>query len=163
MCDRSCAGDTGGDIAQEPDDSGGSRIDRGVPLLLERRVRNVFDRNGRCWQRITQCRPVAPAEYDAHCAAAAAAGRPLSLRRSLGDWRAGAQLLEEAAADRRVTLARLRGSRRGREFLSQLAAEVRRRFRTLLKAAAAVTEDVDKAKEDENGAVGCWCSWNSHS
>jgi hypothetical protein len=119
------------------------------PLLLERRVRNVFDRNGRCWQRITQCRPVAPTEYDAHCAAVAATGRPLSLRRSLGDWRAGAQLLEGAAADRRVTLARLRGSRRGREFLGQLAAEVRRRFRSRLQVAGMVKYDAGEEGSQE--------------
>jgi hypothetical protein len=121
----------------------------GEPLLLERRVRNVFDRNGRCWQRITQYRPVAPAEYDAHCAAVAATGQPPSLRRSLGDWRAGAQLLEEAAADRRVTLARLRKSRRGREFLGQLAAEVLRRFRSRLQVAGMVKDDAGEEGRQE--------------
>jgi hypothetical protein len=111
-------------------------------VLVERLVRRVFDRNGRCWQRVTHCRPVAPAEYDAHCAAADAAaggpaGRPPGLRWSLGDRRTGAQLLGEAAADRRLTLARLRGSRRGRGWLGQLAAEVRRRFAPRVRAAAA--------------------------
>ena len=105
---------------------------------MERRVRRVFDRNGRCWQRVVTCRPVAPAEYDAHCAAADAdfgAARPPSLRWSLGDRRAGAALLADAYGDRRLTLARLRGSRRGRKWLDHLAAEVQRRFALLVQAA----------------------------
>ena len=80
-------------------------------MLLVRLVRRVFDRNGRCWQRVVTCRPVAPADYDARCAAADAAGaeRRPSVRWSLGDRRGGAELLAEMAADRRLTLARLRG------------------------------------------------------
>ncbi len=113
-------------------------------MLLERLVRRVFDRNGLCWQRVTRCRPLAPAEYDAHCAAAAetdfAAGRLPSLRWSLGDRRTGAQLLGEMADDRRLTLARLRGSRRGRVWLGQLASEVRRRFARRVEEAAAALE-----------------------
>ncbi len=108
-------------------------------MLLERRVRRVFDRHGRCWQRVTCFRPVAPAEYDAHCAAAIDS-RPPSLRWSLGDRRAGEQLLADAVLDRRVTLARLRGSRRGRAWLGRLAAEVRQRFGQRVRAAAAMEE-----------------------
>jgi hypothetical protein len=123
-------------------------------VLLARLVRRVFDRNGRCWQRVTRCRPLAPAEYDARCATAAAdsaAGRPPSLRWSLGDRRGGAQLLADAAADRRITLARLRGSRRGRGLLDQLASEVRRRFAPRVRAAAAA------AAGDEG--LEAWARW----
>ena len=72
------------------------------------------------WQRVVFHRPVTPADYDARCAAAAAAGHPPSLRRALGDHRSGAALLADAGADRRATLGRLRRSRRGREVLSQV-------------------------------------------
>jgi hypothetical protein len=129
----------------EVEGTGGSSRCCGEPILLERRVRRVFDRNGRCWQRVTCFRPVTPAEYDAHCAACAAAGRPPSLQWLLGDRRTGAQLLGDAAADRRLSLARLCGSQRGRRYLDQLAVEVRRRFESVIQAAANEEEDVSWA------------------
>jgi hypothetical protein len=115
-------------------------------VLLERSVRRVFNRNGRCWQRVTYCRPIAATEYDAASDADCAAGRPPSLRRSLGDLRTGAQLLDELAADQRLTLERMRGSRRGRAWLGQLAAEVRRRFEPRLPVQAAADEDAAWAR-----------------
>jgi hypothetical protein len=110
------------------------------PMLVERMVHRVFDSHGRCWQRVSYHRPLTPAEYDARCAAAAAAGRPASLRWALGDERCGAELLVGLTADRRATLARLRGSRRGRVALGELAAEVRRRFAPRIAAARAAAE-----------------------
>ncbi len=47
--------------------SGSSASTNGEPVLLARLVRRVFDRNGRCWQRVARCRPLALAEYDTHC------------------------------------------------------------------------------------------------
>jgi hypothetical protein len=118
----------------------------GEPVLLVRLVRRVFDRNGRCWKRVIQCFPVAPVQYDAHCADTVAAGATPSLRRACGDLRTGEQLLADTAADSRVTLARLRMSRRGRALLDQLAAEVRRRFAPRMRAAAeAVAGDAELA------------------
>ncbi len=118
-------------------------------------MRRVFDRHGRCWQRVTCFRPVAPAEYDAHCAADAeadaAAGRSPSLRWSLGDRRTGEQLLGQMVADRRVTLTRLRGSRRGRAWLSRLAAEVRQRFGQRMRAAAAAGMERGSARDSGAG------------
>ena len=69
---------------------------------MERLVRRVFDRDGRCWQRVAFHQPLTPAEYDARCAAPAAAGRLAGLRRAMGDERCGAALLAEAEADRRT-------------------------------------------------------------
>lgn len=100
------------------------RTGGGGAVLVERLVRRIFDRDGRCWQRVAYYRPLAPAEYDAR-----RAGRPADLRREIGDKRDGGVLLADAAADRGVTLARLRGSRRGR-------AAVRRRFSGPWAAAA---------------------------
>jgi hypothetical protein len=102
------------------------------PVLVERRVRRVFDCNGRCWQRVVLCRAVEPEEYD-RLMARQAGGK--SVQRALGDTRTGAQLLAEAAGDRRLTMARLRASSRGRGWLSDLAAEVRRRFGPTVQAA----------------------------
>jgi hypothetical protein len=109
-------------------------------MLVERMVHRVFDSHGRCWQRVAYHRPLTPAEYDARCAAAAAAGRPASLRWALGDERCGVELLVGLPADRRATLARLRGSRRGRAALGELAAEMRRRFAPRIAAARAAAE-----------------------
>ena len=106
---------------------------------MERRVRRVFDRNGRSWQRVTFCRAIAADDYDRLCAGPAGGpGAAGSVQRALGDTRTGAQLLAEAAADRRLTLARLRGSQRGRGWLAQLADEVRRRFAGTVRAAREV-------------------------
>jgi hypothetical protein len=112
----------------------------GGPVLVERLVRRVFDHHGRCWQRVAYHRPLTPAEYDARCAADAAAGRSASLRRALGDERGGADLLADLPADKRATLARLRSSRRGQAALGELAAEVRRRFASRLEAARAAAD-----------------------
>jgi hypothetical protein len=113
-------------------------------MLLERQVRRVFDRN--CWQRVTYFRPVAPAEYDAHCAAAKAAGATPSLRQACGDLRTGAQLLADASVDQRMMLARLCRSRRGRAWLGQLAGEVRQLFAPRVRAAlVALAEDAELA------------------
>jgi hypothetical protein len=130
-------------MGAEDGSSRSSPSNNGEPVLVVRLVRRVFDRNGRCWQRVTRCRPLAPAEYDA--------GRPPSLQRSLGDLRTGAQLLVDAAADQQITLARLRGSRRGRSLLDQLAAEVRRRFAPRVRAATAA------AAGDEG--LEAWARW----
>ena len=108
---------------------------------MERIVRRVFDRNGRCWQRVAFHRPLAPAKHDARCAADAAAGLPRSLRRALGDERGGSTLLAVAAADRRKTLAGLQATAPRRAALAELVAEVRRRFAALAAAARAGIAD----------------------
>ena len=109
-----------------------------APLLLRRRVQRRFDSGGRCRERLTFLYHITPDQYDADCAAADAAGLPPSLRRALGDCHSGAQLLADTAADRRATVARLRGSRLGREALGQLAGEVLRRFGPRIRAARAI-------------------------
>ena len=100
-------------------------------------MRRVFDRDGRCWQRLTLCRAIDPADYDRCVAGPAGAA---SVQRALGDTRTGAQLLAEAAADRGVTMGRLRRSERGRGWLGALAGEVRRRFARTVRAAREVVE-----------------------
>jgi hypothetical protein len=109
-------------------------------MLVERFVSRVFDRNGRCWQRVTFHRLVAPAEYDANRAARAASGRPKCLRQAIGDERKGAELLAEAEADLLPTLASLLGTDEGRTTLDRLAEEVKLRFARRVAVARACAE-----------------------
>ena len=120
-------------------------------VLVERNMRQDFDRLGRCWQRVVICRIISPAEFDARCDTAVSLAKAVgsggsggneggrrpapSLQWALGDHRCGAQLLVDAAADLRLTLVRLRGSRRGRALLDRLAVEVLLRFGPRMRAA----------------------------
>ena len=118
----------------------------GGAMLVERLMRRVFDRNGRCWQRVAFCKVLTPAQYDARCAAVEAAGRPATLQRALGDLRTGAELVADVHIDRRLSLGRLVASRRGRECLRTLAAEVERRFGPRVSAARDVVDGCSHAR-----------------
>jgi hypothetical protein len=122
------------------------------PTLVERRVQRVFDYRGRLWQRTIFCRPVSPAEYDSRCKAAAAPG-DVSVQRGLGDTRSGAELVAEAAADRRATMGRLRGSAKGREMLDGLGAEVLRRCGGAVRKAREVVEACPEVEAWARGLV----------
>ena len=102
----------------------------------------------------------AAAETLAQTAAGGPAGKPaegalptcrwgVSLQRALGDVRGGEELLASAEDDmRRLTLVRLRRSRRGRAALAELAGEVRRRFGPAVRVAREIVETCPE--------VECW-------
>ena len=94
-------------------------------------------------------------EYDRVLAAEPQLGRPFAA--ALGDHRPGRQLLAEQEADSQpaaATLAGLRATPAGRQRLSLLAEEARRRFAPAVAAAAALVQALPSRSPSPSAASG---------
>ena len=99
-------------------------------------------------------------EYDRAVAAVPQLGRPFAA--ALGDHRSGRQLLTEHSADSlpaAATLAGLQSTPAGRQRLSLLAEEARRRFAPVVHAAAALVHALPSRSPSPFAAGGSDTEW----